>query len=301
MIATETVLIILFMPCISSTGLMRNLSSAPNYRSFNMPSDVRLDMLGYFDTMKDLKDIAFVDSSFNQCYKERMEQIFGSMNQLLLKHNIDQCDSNCDQEQEYLRRKLQQITTFNNIFVNISSLTNNLDKTQSLIKNQFLRGIDTSSNLPFLLFSLVKCQFWDSNYDVLETLVFVVFNSTDIDHIIYSSKSALRYSGNKWWRRIKYIHSNDINNHNIIRMDDIIFLLKNDIVYNVMDDVLYDICGKNQSDSTWHHINKRTSLYARHHNLNFLFATLGVCLGLVVVTALAVCLGYGFWDILHKT
>ena len=117
-----------------------------------------------------------------------MEQLFGSMNDLILTHAKNDCYS-CYLRKWSLQRMLDQIPTFRRIYVNASSL---------LIKYRvwkiidvfdksglhFVRGIDLFTRMPFLCFILTtNIPF---SLRPRQRVIIAIFNQTNIHSIIYS-------------------------------------------------------------------------------------------------------------------
>ena len=130
-------------------------------------------------------------AALSQCCKDinedhnRMKNgLFGAMNELLVASN------------PVLKHQLLTIPTIRGTKVKVSKLLRRSDPNQ-LVKmmrqsignsNNFIRGIDTSSNKPFLLFvvtsNIFSCYRQDEDCFQIELGVAVIFNETGIDHAI---------------------------------------------------------------------------------------------------------------------
>ena len=241
-----------FLQCLSISLLLYNAECAQtsisraltsNYgtsnTSFNPPVDIAINILGYA-SMDTAVQFAICDSSCNNMHQQRQNQLFGSMNHLLLSKN--QC-LHCGKRS--LRKKLHKIPTFKHIYVNISSLINresNVLKILGIFQTnnyEFIRGIASSSNLPFLMFLLstdVPC----TQQEILRRFMIVIFNHDGIDSIIYSQNPYYSYS--PW----SFTHLNEDNIEDIeriISLNDLTYLLRYGKVYNVL----------NESNSVWIH------------------------------------------------
>ena len=170
-------------------------------------------------SMNEAIEVAACNSVFNYAHNLRMHQLFGSMNNLLGDHVIHvQCEY-CYLTKWRLNNKLTQIPTFKNVKVNLTSIISikPFSKLTDLFDNSgrdFVRGIDTSSNLPFLLFMITK---EDNKYKLV---VSVLFDSMDINSVSYRNP-----------RRLHVLHQ-----HNkFFTMDDMVSLLMEGKCYDVFN------------------------------------------------------------------
>ena len=167
-------------------------------------------------------DIAINNKFMKEVHNARIENLFRTMNELLTNHEVDW----------ELHQKLMQIPTFNNIKVNIPLLAvkdnlNKLIKFYDTNKLKFIRGIDASLNLPFLLF-IIRI------IGGRQRLVIAIFDSNDI-HSIYD----LKITDNDLTRTFTVSNSSNIT----ITMHQIVDLIQNDKCYDAF----------NVANSIWRH------------------------------------------------
>ena len=158
-------------------------------------------------SLDDAIEVAACNSLFNYVHNLRMNKLFGSMNDLLLNHAGDDCS--------YLgiwkfNRKLNQIPTLKTVKVNLTEFVvnkrlNHLANLFESNKYEFIRGIDITTDFPFLSFMV-------SNLDIGRTfIVFVLFDQTGVHSIFY-----------RHLRSFEILHKDN----NSLSMDQVVDLLK---------------------------------------------------------------------------
>ena len=178
-----------------------------------------------FSSMDNAVDFAAVNSASNNAYQQRMHQLFGSMNDLLLS----------SQEFVYytkwkLTDALNKIPVFKQVYVNISLLIHNNARNISNLFDidgfRFIRGIDKSSNLPFLIF-LLSTDTYCTKQQIQERLIIVIFNHQAIDSIIFSQDLFFASITSWSFTRLK-------NDSRIISIESIVNLLRYGRCNNVL-------------------------------------------------------------------
>ena len=182
---------------LNRTNTARSLAS--HYGTLGIPFVAQ--RVNSYLTMDNAIDVAATNTFFNHIHNVRMEQLFGAMNNLLVRSAEN---SYCCINTRELEQKLMQIPTFKKIKVNISSLfidpsafRSNYPALRDLYDKhewRYIRGIDASSDLPFLLFILSVTI--DNQFQQRQRLLIVIFNQDDIHfvhHWILQDNHCLQY------------------------------------------------------------------------------------------------------------
>ena len=220
--------------------------------------DIGINILEYV-SMDDAVRFAVCDRSFNHIYQQRIDQLFGTMNNLILSNHAF-----CSFLSKWkLEQTLNAIPAFKNIYVNVSTLINThnlIDILKLFYRNDygFIRGFDISSNLPFLICILstdVPC----TQQNIQERLVIVIFNHIGIESIIFSEDLTARWTRGVIWHSYNFDGIID----NIMTIDDVIKLLNNGKIYDVL----------NVTNSVWIH---RCDVDKRHQQCENLRLALAI-------------------------
>ena len=145
------------------------------------PECARVVMVNY--PFMDLEaSLAECSKNFNEQHNQLKDELFGSMNELLLAQTSGCC------AKPKMKQRLRRLPTLKETKVNVFELLCR-NEPQQFMKmmdecsnntNNFIRAIDSSSNLPFLLFVLTpictQLRLWIT--------VAVIFSDTGIEHKI---------------------------------------------------------------------------------------------------------------------
>lgn len=196
----------------------------------------RIVMINY--PIMDLKaSLAKCSKAINQQHNELKDGLFGAMNELLLTANPT------------LNKQLLTIPTIKGTKVNASKLLHSTNPNQ-LVKmmrrcnstSNFIRGIDTCSNKPFLLFVLTSNIFsycmQDEDCYQLELVVALIFGESSIDHAIIAA----------------FVFPDDA----VVNYTVSFFINVQDIAYFIKHGVLFNDLGHEQT-TKWIHLRDKAS------------------------------------------
>lgn len=186
--------------------------------------------------MNEAIDIALCNTLFNDIHNHRMIALFGAMNDLLIQHSGNTSWYFINKWNQWkMKKKLMQIPTLKQIYINSTFILckNNLRRIMHIFDEQqlyFIRGVDTASQLPWLLF-IISTNIPFSRRP-RQKVVIVTFKQNQIHSIIYSTTFYSSLSGD--FTAFNGNHKIIMDN-NVISIKQIIDLLNHDKVYNLFN------------------------------------------------------------------